>query len=214
MNNKLLIIVAISLCFFTKINAQQCGYEYHGAIILDIMDANRLEKVRGLKIHLQYENGNAIREYYTNTITKNLTKNCIDSFVFWENSIPYIEKQKDCVNSNFYRQYYPNASDNYICIVPTYSGKNDLSEFSHRRSNEDANTKKEELKNSPYFLQIKIVDIDGEKNGGYYETQILTIPAAAVTDICSDRLFDGDRIIFSRHELDPIRIELKANTKD
>jgi hypothetical protein len=207
-------IIFFVLFYFSMLQnsvAQQCGYQNYSAVLLNITDATTHQKIDGLQVHLQYENGNAIREYTTIEDVKHLSKTCIDSFTFWDNSLPFKKPKRDCDNQRFYRRNFPNAGDHYICVVPSYTGKNDLSEFSHQRgtiheygvSNTDA------LKEKPYFLQVKIVDVDGAKNGGQYATQIITIPSGAVVDICKHRLDDD---AFTNSEIiNPINILLEAN---
>jgi hypothetical protein len=214
MKTKIIFILLLFVEISNHISAQQCGYENHSAILLNITDATMHQKIRGLQVHLQYESGNAIREYTTMDEVKNGSKTCIDSFTFWDNSLAYKPKGRDCKVANFFRQNFPNAGDHYICVVPSYSGNNDLSEFSHQRGliHEYGVSNKDALKEKPYFIQVKIVDVDGAKKGGLYATQIITIPSGAVMDICKYHL--DDDVFTNSQNINPINIIVEANNKN
>lgn len=200
------------LTFPSLVIAQPCDFQNHGAILVKVIDAGTSKPIKGLKIYLAFEKGQPI----TNTAESRISANILaqDTFLFWEN------KAKNIPNTNskcaIKRARLINAQDHYICIVPNKSGLNDLSLFSSQNGITTVSMPwspqihLQQLGQS-YFLKLKIEDIDNEKNGGLYRDQLLSIPIAAVTDICRNNLFNLDGKINKNISLDPLVIELKPN---
>jgi len=215
MNFKLEILLFVCLCIGYNINAQQCGYEHRGAILLDIIDAQTKQPIKGLKVNLSYADGRHIQSVGKTSYDDAKNETCIDEYMFWENRTRKIKKE-DCVYTYLYRQSFPNAGDHYICIVPTRQGLMATSRLAYH----EGYTISERARNSEpkfdstsnmFFMYIHIVDDRKDKKNGAYISQLLRIPLAAVIDICSSNLDGNDGELRNGQKLNPIRIELEAN---
>jgi hypothetical protein len=205
--------------FFLKVSgacAQRCEYENFGAILIKAIDQQTGLPIRGLNMKLVYGNGNQIEEI--GTIDADNPKErmmCIDPYVFWENQGGKIPKQY-AFDTRMFRQEFPNAGDHYICVVPIRNGLNAKSLFAYRVGNfysafpwtQMAHV---DMKNNGYFVELKIKDLDGAKNGGLYAGQQFRIPIAAVADICKNNLHKQKGQFSHVGKLNPIEVVLRAN---
>ncbi len=199
-----------------RLPAQQCGYENYKAIIVKVIDKDTKQPIRGLKMYLSYENGTPIIQVGTNLKKKQVSGACKDTFLFWDNSSPEKIKEAHCTDTRLFRQSFPNAGDHYICVVPGYGGKNDLSNYSFYAGirEEDFMKADKDTANSILFrhllINLTIEDTEGGRNGRQYNSQKIRIPVAAVTDICKNYL-DSRSGLLNGEKLNPVIVELKAN---
>ena len=214
-NLKFGIFLLVCLCIACNIAAQQCGYEHHGAILLNIIDANTQQPIRGLKVNLSYTDGTHVQSVGKTSYDDAKDKTCIEEFLFWENQSNHIKKEA-CAYTYLYRQVFPNAGNHYICIVPTRQGLMATSRLAYH----EGYTKSEWVPHSEpkfdstsnmFFMYIHIVDDRKHKKNGAYASQLLRIPLAAVIDICASNLDGDDGELRNGQKLNPIQVVLKAN---
>ena len=215
MNFKLGILLFVCLCIGFNMDAQQCGYENHGAILLNIIDAQTKQTIRGLKVNLSYADGRHVQSVGKTSYNDAKDETCIEEYFFWENEYNKIKKEV-CVYTNLYRRPFPNAGDHYICIVPTREGLIAKSLLAYHegytKSEWDRNSEpKFDSTSNMFFMYIHIVDDRKDKINGAYASQLLRIPLAAVIDICKSNLDGNDGELRNGQKLNPIRIELEAN---
>jgi hypothetical protein len=215
MNFKFGILLLVNLCIVYNIEAQQCGYEHRGAILLNIIDANTKQPIHGLKVNLSYADGTHVQSVGKTSYDDAKDETCIEEYLFWENESNRIKKEA-CVYTNLYRQAFPNAGNHYICIVPTRQGLMATSRLAYH----EGYTKSEWAPNSEpkfdstsnmFFMYIHIVDDRKHKKNGAYASQLLRIPLAAVIDICTSNIDGNDGELRNGQKLNPIQVVLKAN---
>jgi len=214
---KCFLIWIIPILISTELKSQQCGFEHHSAILVHAIHAQAKEIIHGLKMYLSFENGMPITSMGATSYDNKTSQLCIDSFLFWENKSQSIIPTY-CYDTRLYRRTFPNAGDHYICVVPSYNGKNDLSKFSFDTKSSQTKYHHTGLQGNilddQFFINIIIEDIDGDKNGGEFARQQIRIPIGAVTDICSNHL-DKDYDQFQyKDKLNPIQIYLEPNNKN
>jgi len=209
------VLLLVSLCIVFNIEAQQCGYEHRGAILLNIIDATTQQPIQGLKVNLSYADGTHVQSVGKTSYDETKDETCIEEYLFWENESNKIKKE-GCVYTNLYRQAFPNAGNHYICIVPTRQGLVATSRLAYH----EGYTKSEWAPNSEpkfdstsnmFFMYIHIVDDRKHKKNGAYASQLLRIPLAAVIDICSSNIDGNDGELRNGQKLNPIQVVLKAN---
>ena len=197
-------------------DAQQCGFENQGAILVKVIDEQTGQPIRGLNMQLVYGNGNPIVEIGNIDADDPRDRtNSIEPYVFWENKGGKIPQQK-AYDIRMFRQEFPRAGDHYICVVPTLNGLNAKSLFVTQMGNyffalpwtQMAHV---DTKNNGYYVELKIEDTDGAKNGGLYASQQFRIPIAAVTDICKNKLHKPKGLLSDAEKLNPIEVVLRAN---
>jgi hypothetical protein len=206
------------LCIGYNSNAQQCGFENYGAILVDIIDASTQNPIRGLDVYLAYANGQPIQEIGQTSYDEQKSETCIDEYIFWENTNQKIKKS-GCVYTNLYRQPFPNAGDRYICVVRTHNGLNSKSNFAthsgkYTQASFSSTVPQFDSNDNSFFIYVLIEDHRPHRKQGRYTTQHVRIPIAAFTDICKSNLDGNDGKLRNGQELQPIRIELKPNDPD
>jgi hypothetical protein len=211
---KQLIFILISICASIFCKAQQCSYSNLSVILVDVKDATTKQPIHGLHMYLTFENGKAIEEVNTQEADNPKERMpCFDNYLFWENNSKTIPKQCGHLNS-LYRQNFPNAGNHYISVVPSYSGLIDMSQFAKggcvtQRMPWSMPIAIDELQKA-FFINLKIEDRDGKKNGGVYASQQIRIPIAAVLDICKNNLAGSNGNSLHDELLNTIKVELKA----
>jgi hypothetical protein len=173
--------------------AQQCGMQNYSAIILNIKSKD-VALLSNLKITLCNYKGEAYTTLVNTTNDESKNKPYLDSFTFWKNTANLRVKAKP-YNNGFYRNYYEGAGNNYICIVPSFSGKNDL--LIDKRNI----LKSEAMFNTMQcFLYVKIES----KN---QPAKIVKIPSKAIYNVCLCHLYSSNTMC----NVKPIDIELFNN---
>jgi len=214
-NGKHLLFIFIIMYAGIHCKAQECSYSNHSAILVDVIDTRTKEPIHGLNMYLIFEYGKAIEEVNTQEADNPKERMpCYDNYLFWENNSKTIPKQCGHLNS-LYRQNFPNAGNHYISVVPSYSGLIDMSQFAKggcvtQRMPWSMPIAIDELQKA-FFINLKIEDRDGKKNGGVYASQQIRIPIAAVLDICKNNLAGSNGNSLHDELLNTIKVELKAN---
>jgi hypothetical protein len=213
-NGKHLLFIFLIMYAGINCKAQECSYSNHGAILVDVIDTRTKEPIHGLNMYLIFEYGKAIEEVNTQEADNPKERMpCYDNYLFWENNSKTIPKQCGHLNS-LYRQNFPNAGNHYISVVPSYSGLIDMSQFAKggcvtQRMPWSMPIAIDELQKA-FFINLKIEDRDGKKNGGVYASQQIRIPIAAVLDICKNNLAGSNGNSLHDELLNTIKVELKA----
>lgn len=144
--------------------AQQCGYENKNAFVLNVHIAGSKQKIEGLKIYLTDENDRPYTFTATSVISDEPYRDFSyqDTCLFWSNTNN--KKTKARKNKDHFRQF-ERAEDNYMVIF--------------RESPDFANNPMQ----APVY-KARIVDVDGEANGGFFPTRYIYLPYIKSLNIC------------------------------
>jgi len=155
---RILFLFIFLLNFSAKaqvINAQHCGYDFTSYLVINVHEKGKTETVKGLRI----------------TIADSLGREVINvnNLLSWTNrNEPLVFKLNHKIDNNGNKVstetpdskwFFPFAKENYLLSVATT------------------------FKAENYF--IKIQDIDGEENGGSFETQLIQLYPFNMYILCS-----------------------------
>ncbi|HRS59986.1 MAG TPA: hypothetical protein P5050_12300 [Bacteroidia bacterium] len=147
-----------------QIYPQQCGYEHLNAFVLNIHAKGSNENIKGLRIYLVDENN---KPYFSKFEVMphemgETWRTEYDTMMFWNNSDKNIRLKGSYPLSGL---RCAGAEDNYLIIIPEYEG----------------------FKTNPGqtpFYQARIVDVDGEANGGFFPTKTVRLPYGRSINLC------------------------------
>lgn len=185
LNNRMkaiILFVLFSLLLIPKVNSQQCGYEGINAFVINVHNRNAQEPVSGLKIYLVNENNEPYIEkvsYYD--IRKKTTITRFDTLIFWENLKASKYKK---LPQQYHRFYLKGAGNAYLIHLP-----------------EIPNYKV--LGTDVPIYQARIVDVDGNKNGGYFTTRVIRLNYSHSVNICLSGILHEN----PNHRPDPGKIK-------
>jgi hypothetical protein len=163
-----LLLLLLLLLSSRALYAQPCGWTGLNAFVLDIHTRDG-EKIERLKIYLVDELG---RPYFSETWISGrdgpFSHIRRDTILFWENK----EKQeRDRSSSPPLNRYCQGAGDNYLVFIYQFP----------------------DYPVDPYHApvyQARIVDVDGEKNGGYFPTRTVRLDYGRSVNLCHSDIMD------------------------
>ena len=126
--------------------AQHCGYDFTSYLVLDVHEEGVKQNIKGLKLSLVDSNGNELLNINNKYSWKNENKPLFFSFNY---KIDEEVKSEIPAENKKERWFFPYAKDNYfLSIINTFPADE---------------------------VKVKIEDIDGIENGGFFETQIVDL---------------------------------------
>lgn len=150
------VIIVILILFGYSLKAQHCGYCGAGIIVLNIKAKNGEKVIPNLQITVLDSLGNTIMK------EQRIDEKQLDlPLYFWQN-IPRI-KYGELDNEyppHFGGERFWFAKDNYVLEI-------NMLDFENKK------------------LQVKIEDIDGNKNDGYFESQIVDLGLQDLYHLCT-----------------------------
>jgi hypothetical protein len=167
--------------FGQEINqAQHCGFDFTSYLVLNVHQEGFNENIKGLKITLVDLNGNEIINANNQYSWKDNNKELVFSFNYLidENNQKIIQTQEGKKE----RWFFPYAKDNYFLSVVNGLPADQF--------------------------KVKIQDIDGAENGGFFETQIVEIGYFDLFVLCSNQIREY-AVQFGRKANKPLEIVLK-----
>ena len=136
-------------------NAQHCGYDFTSYLVIDVHEKGKKENIKNLRITIIDSSGNEV-------INKNNRWSWVNNnkpLLFTPNYKLNKSGEKVSENNPEGKWFFPFAKDNYLLsIVNTFLADN---------------------------FSVKIEDIDGEENGGHFETQVIQLYPFNMYILCS-----------------------------
>lgn len=160
--------------------AQHCGYDFTSYLVLNIHEEGSKENIKGLKLTLVDLDGKTLINANNQFSWKDNNKELVFSFNYLiDENNQRIEKPIEGVKE---RWFFPYAKDNYFLSV---------------------------INGLPADqIKVKIEDIDGHKNGGFFETQLVEIGYFDLFVLCSNQARDY-AVQFGRKANKPLEVILK-----
>lgn len=180
----------------------QPGEERYKAFVVEVIDAKSKQAVEHLQLTICDQNGNAIKQWIE-LVPGNGRKHINtligfqDSFVFWQNSHPPVSRVKPTTDF-FKRKSFRGLQNQWVCVVPSFSGGIDLYAQSITI---DAENKVKHLSSTltmPVFVRIRLHDPKGR-----YPDALLAIP--------KHRTYDINQLTYQNKSIEPIQIMVSPN---
>lgn len=180
----------------------QPGEERYKAFVVEVIDAKSKQAIEHLQLTLCDQNGNAIKQWIE-LVPGNGRKHINtligfqDSFVFWQNSHPPVSRVKPTTDF-FKRKSFRGLQNQWVCVVPSFSGCIDLYAQSITI---DAENKVKHLSSTltmPVFVRIRLHDPKGR-----YPDAMLDIP--------KHRTYDINQLTYQNKSIEPIQIMVSPN---
>lgn len=137
------------------INAQHCGYDFTSYLVINVHEKGKIETIKGLRITIADSLGREVIN--VNNLLSWTNRN--EPLVFKLNHKIDNNNNKVSSDTSDSKWFFPFAKENYLLSVATT------------------------FKAENYF--IKIQDIDGEENGGQFETQLIQLYPFNMYILCS-----------------------------
>lgn len=163
---------------------QHCGYDFTSYLVLNVHEEGAKENIKGLKLTLVDLDGNEVVNVDNQYSWKDNNKALVFSFNYLiDENNQRIEKPMEGVKE---RWFFPYAKDNYfLSIVNTFPADQ---------------------------LKVKVEDMDGTENGGFFETQIVEIGYFDLFVLCTNQVRDY-AVQFGRKANKPLEVILKKTSK-
>lgn len=160
------------------LGAQPDGFENLGVYVIRVKTLETDEVIHGLKLSLVYKDGSPVCSTRYDQKRKKLLA---EPYIFLEN-MNEVNTSKKSKRIFPYRNYFPSLDGNYLCVVPTRNGQCALSFFVTNDFHATTNDLlfSDSIENLRGFLYLKIEDLDGRRNGGYFPTRIIALPVSGV----------------------------------
>ncbi len=164
--------------------AQHCGFDFTSYLVLSVHEEGTKENTKGLKLSLVDLQGNPIINTNNQYSWKDNNKELIFSFNYRiDENNQRLEKIPEGAKE---RWFFPYAKDNYFLSV---------------------------INGLPADqLKVKIEDIDGEANGGFFETLLVEISYFDLFVLCSNQARDY-AVQFGRKANKPLEVIIKKAAK-
>jgi hypothetical protein len=159
---------------------QHCGYDFTSYLVLTVHEEGANKNIKGLKVSLVDLDGKEIINTNNQYSWKDNNKELVFSFNYMiDENNQRIEQAIEGVKE---RWFFPYAKDNYfLSIVNTFPADQ---------------------------IKVKIEDVDGDKNGGYFETQLVELGYFDLFVLCSNQIKDYT-VQFGRKANKPLEVILK-----
>ncbi|MCB0442678.1 MAG: hypothetical protein KDC50_01360 [Flavobacterium sp.] len=160
------------------ISTQHCGYDFTSYLVIDVHEQGKTKNIKNLRITIVDSSG-------TEVINKNNRWSWVNNnkpLLFTPNYKLNSQGEKVAESNPDGRWFFPFAKDNYLLsIVNTFTTDN---------------------------FSVKIEDVDGEENGGYFETQVIPLYPFNMYVLCSS---ENERQAqqFGRRTNRPVEVILK-----
>lgn len=160
--------------------AQHCGYDFTSYLVLNVHEEGAKENIKGLKLSLVDLDGNPVVNTNNQYSWKDNNKELVFSFNYLiDENNQRIEKFQEGIKE---RWFFPYAKDNYfLSIVNTFPADQ---------------------------IKVKIEDLDGKENGGFFETQVVEIGYFDLFVLCSNQARDY-AVQFGRKANKPLEVIVK-----
>jgi hypothetical protein len=163
--------------------AQHCGYDFTSYLVLDVHEEGVKQNIKGLKLSLVDLNGNELLNVNNKYSWKNENKPLFFSFNY---KIDEEVKSEIPAENKKERWFFPYAKDNYfLSIINTFPADE---------------------------VKVKIEDIDGIENGGFFETQIVDLGFFDMFVLCTNQAQEYVTQ-FGRKANKPLEVILKKVSK-
>jgi hypothetical protein len=178
------------LLLFSLANSQEwnqtphCGFDFTSYLVVNAHENGKNEGIKGLKISLVDLEGNEIE----NNNNKYSWKDASKSLFFTQNYLidQNNEKVTTVVDESKIKWYFPYSKDTYFLSIVNVFPVDEV--------------------------KIKIQDVDGDENGGNFETQIIEINAFDLFVLCSNKI-QNFTTQFGRKANKPIDVVLLKASK-
>lgn len=179
-----LLLISFSISAQDLGQAQHCGYDFTSYLVLNVHEEGAKENIKGLKLTLVDLDGNEVVNANNQYSWKDNNKSLVFSFNYLiDENNQRIEQPIEGVKE---RWYFPYAKDNYfLSIVNTFPADQ---------------------------LKVKIEDIDGTQNGGFFETQIVELNYFDLFVLCTNQARDY-AVQFGRKANKPLEVIIKKAAK-
>lgn len=159
---------------------QHCGYDFTSYLVLNVHEEGVKENIKGLQLSLVDLDGNPVVNTNNQFSWKDNNKELVFSFNYLiDENNQRIEKLQEGIKE---RWFFPYAKDNYfLSIVNTFPADQ---------------------------LKVKIEDLDGKENGGFFETQIVEIGYFDLFVLCTNQARDY-AVQFGRKANKPLEVIVK-----
>ncbi len=164
--------------------AQHCGYDFTSYLVLNVHEEGVKENIKGLKLTLVDLDGKEVINTNNQYSWKDNDKVLVFSFNYLidENN----QRIEQPIEGTKERWFFPYAKDNYfLSIVNTFPADQ---------------------------LKVKIEDIDGNQNGGVFETQIVELNYFDLFVLCTNQARDY-AVQFGRKANKPLEVIIKRTSK-
>ena len=183
MKNLFFVLLFLHLCSAQSQDLSQnqhCGYDFTSYLVLHVHQEGVKENIKGLQLTLVDLEGNEVINTNNRYSWKESNKTLVFSFNYLiDGANQRIEKSSEATKE---RWFFPYAKDNYLLsIVNTFPADQ---------------------------LKVKVEDIDGEANGGLFETQLIEIGYFDLFVLCTNQARDF-AIQFGRKVNRPLEVIIK-----
>ncbi len=164
--------------------AQHCGYDFTSYLVLNVHEEGAKENVKGLQLTLVDLDGNEV----INTENKYSWNHANQKLVFSFNYLIDENNQRIAKSAETAKErwFFPHAKDNYfLSVVNTFPADQ---------------------------LKVRIEDIDGAANGGFFETQLVEIGYFDLFVLCTSQARDY-AVQFGRKANKPLEVIIKKAQK-
>jgi hypothetical protein len=160
--------------------AQHCGYDFTSYLVLNVHEEGTKENIKGLQLTLVDLEGNEV----INTNSKYSWNHADKTLVFSFNYLIDQDNQplQEAMPGIKERWFFPYAKDNYFLSVV-----NGLEVDK---------------------LKVKIEDVDGAQNGGFFESQVIELNYFDLFVLCSNQANDY-AVQFGRKANKPLEVIIK-----
>jgi hypothetical protein len=173
-------LFAFLFCVFSYAQVpQHCGYDFTSYLVLNVHEEGNSKNITGLKLTLVDLEGKEIINTNNQYSWKDNNKELVFSFNYLiDENNKRIEQSIEGIKE---RWFFPYAKDNYfLSIVNTFPADQ---------------------------IKVKIEDIDGKENGGFFETQIVELGYFDLFVLCSNQTRDY-AVQFGRKANKPLEVVL------